>query len=165
MGQRNRKRGQRERPSNDEYLKRYQERADERNAVARAALNPLQPGERPWPLLVGVALTGASGLATAILYFAGVKIGGKHQPSVLIYAVVMLACAIGMWRLWYQAVLAFLVVLALSILYFSLLLMEASNALAFVVAPVFIVGGGFLFWKLVRVLSRLQMPARPQPRA
>jgi hypothetical protein len=44
------------------------------------------------------------------------------------------------------------------------LLLKASNLLGFLIPPVFIVGGGFLFWKLVRVLSRMQMPRRPAPR-
>jgi hypothetical protein len=166
LGQRNRKRGQRERPSNDEFLKRYQARADERNAAARDALEPLKPGERPVVLWVAIALTGASGLANLVLYLAGAKIFGKHpHPSVLGFSIVMAICAIGIWRLWYQAVLAFMVLLAIMICFFSLLLLEASNLLGFLVPPVFIIGGGFLFWKLVRVLSRLQMPARPQPRA
>jgi hypothetical protein len=73
----------------------------------------------------------------------------------------MLVCAIGMWRLWYQAVLAFMVLLAIIVILFSLFLVEASNLLGIIVPPVFIVGGGFLFWKLVRVLGRLQMPQRP----
>jgi hypothetical protein len=144
-------------------MAKYQARANERNAAARATLNPLQPGERPWPLLAGVVLTTAAGIANLVLYIAGVKIGGKHPaPSELIFTVVMLVCAAGMWRLWYQAVLGFMVLLALVIVYFSLLMVEASNLLGIVIPPIFIVGGGFLFWKLVRVLSRLQMPTRPQ---
>ena len=166
MGQRNRKRGQRERPSNDEFLKRYQTRADERNAAARDALEPLKPGERPLVLWIAILLTAGAGLANAVLYAAGAKIEGRHpHPSVLLFSVVMLFCAIGMWRLWYQAVLAFMVLLAIMVVLFSLFLLEASNLLGFVIPPVFIIGGGFMFWKLVRVLGRLQMPARPQPRA
>jgi EamA domain-containing membrane protein RarD len=42
-----------------------------------------------------------------------------------------------------------------------LYLVEASNALGFIVAPLIIVAAGYLFFKLVRVLSRIQMPRRP----
>jgi hypothetical protein len=150
------------RPTNEEFLLRYQARADQRNAEARDNLQPLEPGEHPWPLLLAIALTSLSGISTAILYFAGVTIGGKHSPSVLIYTVIMLICAAGMWKLWYQAVLAFMVLLAIVIVFFSLFLVEASNILGLVVALAIIGGGGFLFWKLVRVLSRLQMPQRTQ---
>jgi presenilin-like A22 family membrane protease len=41
---------------------------------------------------------------------------------------------------------------------FSLLLIEASNVLGLVVAIVVVAGCGYLFFKLVRVLSRIQMP-------
>ena len=44
---------------------------------------------------------------------------------------------------------------------FSLYLMEASNVLGLLVALIIIVGAGYLFFKLVRVLSRIQMPQRP----
>ena len=166
MGQRNRKRGQRERPSNDEFLRRYQARGEERNAAARAALEPLQPGEHPLVLWVAIIITAGSGVANLVLYLAGAKIFGQHpHPSVLLFSVVMGFCALGIWRLWYQAVLAFMVLLAIVICFFSLLILEASNLLGFLVPPIFIIGGGYLFWKLVRVLSRLQMPERPQPRA
>ncbi len=73
----------------------------------------------------------------------------------------MIVCAIGMWRLWYGAVLGFMALLAIVATLFSLLLIEASNVLGLVVALVVIVGAGYLFFKLVRVLSRIQMPRYP----
>lgn len=140
----------------------YRARSEERNAAARAALVPLQPGERPWPLLAAIALTGLAGGGQLILYLVGVKVNGKHvPPSSLVLFVLLIVCAIGMWRLWYQAVLAFMVLLALVVCGFALLLVEASNVLGVVVAAAVVAGGGYLFWKLVRVLSRLQMPQRP----
>jgi hypothetical protein len=54
-----------------------------------------------------------------------------------------------------------MVLLAILVVLFSLFLIEASNLLGLLVPPVFIIAGGYLFWKLVRVLSRLQMPGRP----
>ncbi len=44
---------------------------------------------------------------------------------------------------------------------FSLYLIEASNLLGLVVALIVIGGSGYLFFKLVRVLSRIQMPRYP----
>jgi hypothetical protein len=58
-------------------------------------------------------------------------------------------------------VLGFMVLLAIIVILFSLFLIEASNLLGVLVPPIFIIGGGYLFWKLVRVLSRLQLPAPP----
>jgi len=140
----------------------YRARSEERNAAARAALVPLGDGERPWPILAGVILTGLASVSNIVLWAAGAKIAGKHPSpgGIIVFSVVMLACAIGMWRLWYQAVLGFMVLLAIVIVLFSLLMVEASNLLGLLVPPIFIVGGGYLFWKLVRVLSRLQMPQR-----
>jgi hypothetical protein len=79
---------------------------------------------------------------------------------VLIFAAIMLGAAAGMWRAKYWAVLGFQALLALSIIIASLRLLTASNVWAVVVPLAIIVLGGWLFWKLVRALARLQMPAR-----
>ena len=75
--------------------------------------------------------------------------------------VLMLVCAWGMWQLRYWAVLGFQAILAFVILFFKLLLLRANNVLAVVAGVAVVGGGGYLFYKLVRVLSRLQMPERP----
>jgi hypothetical protein len=126
-------------------------------------LTPLAEGERPWPLLVAVALTALAGIGNLVAYAAGLKIAGKHPApgGIILFAVLMLVCAVGLWRLWYQAVLAFMALLAIIIVLFSLLMVEASNLLGLLVPPVFILGGGFLFWKMVRVLGRIGLPERP----
>jgi hypothetical protein len=66
-----------------------------------------------------------------------------------------------MWQKRYWAVLGFQAMLGLVILFFALLLVRASNALGFVIGGAVVIGGGFLFFKLVRVLSRIQMPTFP----
>jgi hypothetical protein len=138
-------------------------RSQLRDAEARARLSPLGPEERPWPLLVGVVLTAASGIGNFAAWLAGADIAGKHPAAggIIAFTIVMLACAIGMWRRWYGAVLAFMVLLAIIIVLFSLLLLEASNALGFAVAPMVVIAAGFLFWKMVGVLGRIQMPRPP----
>jgi hypothetical protein len=163
LGQRSRKRGQRARPAGPSFSEVYRSRSETKNAEARARLEPLAPGERPWPILAGVGLTAAAGIGNLIAYAAGATIAGKHPAAggIVIFSVLMLVCAAGMWRLWYQAVLAFMVLLAIIVCLFSLFLVEASNLLGFLVPPVFILVGGYLFWKLVRVLGRLQMPTPP----
>ena len=82
----------------------------------------------------------------------------------IVFSVLMIICALGMWQMRYWAVLGFQAVLAIVILIFALLLIGASNLLGFVVPIVIIGGGGLLFFKLVRVLSRMQMPHRPRAR-
>jgi hypothetical protein len=147
------------------FLDLYRQRVEAENAAARDALKPLEPGERPWPITAGVALTTLAGVGNLIAYAAGAKIGGKHPApgGIFLFSAVMLFCAYGMWRLWYSAVLVFMIVLAIVVVLFSLFLIEASNLLGLLVPPIFIFGGGFLFWKLVRVAARIQKPAPPAP--
>jgi hypothetical protein len=138
-------------------------RSQRRDAEARANLKPLAPGERPMAIRISALVAALLGLANLVAWLAGDKIGGKHPAAggILIFSAVMLACAFGLWRMWYGAVLGFMALLAIIGTLFSLYLVEASNALGFVVAPIIIVAAGYLFFKLVRVLSRLQMPQRP----
>ena len=87
--------------------------------------------------------------------------GGTHTAvgGVIVFSVLMVICALGMWRMRYWAVLGFQALLAIVVLIFALLLIRASNLLGLLVPIVIISGGGLLFFKLVRVLSRMQMPS------
>ena len=131
----------------------------------RAKLSPLAPGERPWPVVVAAVLAAASGIGNLIAYAAGAKIGGKHPAAggIILCSLVMLVCAVGMWRLRYWAVLGFMALLAIIVALFVLLMIEASNLLGLLIPPVVIVAAGYLFIKLVRVLSRIGMPKYPGP--
>ena len=73
----------------------------------------------------------------------------------------MFTCAGGMWLMRYWAVLGFMALMALLLLYFSFALIKASSVLGFGIAIAGVCITGFLFFKLVRVLSRLQMPKYP----
>jgi hypothetical protein len=140
-------------------------RSERRNAAVRATLTPLGPGERPWPITVGALIAALNGVVQLILYIVGVKLkvaGTRPQAfSVIVFAVLMFVCAGGMWRMKYWAVLGFQALLAIVILTFALVLIRASSVLGAVISLVVVGAGGFLFWKLVRVLSRLQMPKYP----
>lgn len=140
-------------------------RSEERNAAVRATLTPLGPGERPWSLKIAalLAVLIGGGDLIAVLINGSFSIGKAHAgPSgVILFSVLMLVCAVGMWQLRYWAVLGFQAILAFVILFFSLLLLRASNVLAVIAALVIVGGGGYLFYKLVRVLSRLNMPKPP----
>ncbi len=131
----------------------------------RATLTPLAPGERPWPLKIAVliALLIGGGDLVAVIVNGKFTVGGAHAGAsgVILFSVLMLVCAVGMWQLRYWAVLGFQAILAFVILFFSLLLLRAENLLAVVAGLVVVGGGGYLFFKLVRILSRLQMPKPP----
>ena len=143
----------------------YGARSEARNAAVRATLTPLAPGERPWPVKIAAliaALIGAGDLIV-VLIDGSFRVGGAHTApgGVVIFSILMLVCAWGMWQLRYWAVLGFQAILVFVILIFSLLLLRANNLLAVVTGLLVVGGGGWLFYKLVRVLSRLQMPERP----
>jgi hypothetical protein len=140
-------------------------RSEERNAAVRATLAPLAPGERPWPLKLAtlIALLIGAGDLVVVLIDGSFRVGGAHTApgGVILFSVLMLVCAWGMWQMRYWAVLGFQAILCFVILFFALLLTRANNVLAVVAGVAVVGGGGYLFYKLVRVLSRLQMPKPP----
>jgi hypothetical protein len=146
-------------PARSEPSRPQRSRSELRNQVARAELAPLAPGERPAPLLIAVAVAGLLGAGNAIAYAAGAKISGHHPGAgVLSFSAVMALLAGGMWARRYLAVLAFEALLAIAVLLFTLFLVEASNFEGLLLAVAVIAGGGWLFWKLVRVMGRLAAP-------
>lgn len=169
MGQRSRKRGRRAKPAQAPVAANgpgsAPSRSERRNAALRATLTPFSPGERPWPITVGALIAAVNGVVQLALFVAGVKLkvgGTKPQAfSVILFAVLMFVCAGGMWRMKYWAVLGFQALLAIVILTFALVLVRASSVLGAVISVAVVAGGGFLFFKLIRVLSRIQMPKYP----
>ena len=140
-------------------------RSEQRDAAVRATLTPLAPGERPWAITVGAGLAALSGVSQLILFLVGVKLRstGVHASAgqTIAFAVLMLMCAIGMWLMRYWAVLGFMALLAILIVFAIGALVKASSVVGLVVALGIVGIGGFLFFKLVRVLSRIQMPKYP----
>jgi hypothetical protein len=143
----------------------YGARSEARNAAVRATLTPLAPGERPWPIKIAAltALLIGAGDLIVVIVDGSFRVGGAHTApgGVVLFSVLMLVCAWGMWQLRYWAVLGFQAILLFVILIFSLLLLRANNLLAVLTGVLVVGGGGYLFYKLVRVLSRIQMPEHP----
>jgi hypothetical protein len=137
-------------------------RSERRNEQARAALEPLEPGERPPAVTVAAIVALALALGNLAAYAAGFKIGGTRPPlgTVAAQAALMLAAAWGMWRARYWAVLGMQAILALLIVIVSVSALKASTALDLVVVAAIIVPAGTLFWKLVKAMARIQMPER-----
>lgn len=131
----------------------------------RATLSPLEPGERPLVLKISalIAVLIGGGDLVAVLISGKFSVGNAHAGAsgVIMFSILMLLAAWGMWQLRYWAVLGFQAILVFVILYFSVLLIRASNLLGVLAGVVVVGGGGYLFYKLVRVLSRLQMPQPP----
>jgi hypothetical protein len=131
-------------------------RGAERDAATRAQLTPLAPGERPLGLKLGAALALLIALANLVGAATGV---GDASPAVgLGFAAVMLAAAAGLWARNYLAVLAFQALLAVGIIYAALSLLLASSLLGLLLGIAVIVICSPIFWLLVRVMARLQVP-------
>ena len=136
-------------------------RGREKDDAARAALVPLKPGERPWPIALSAVLALLFAIANAILVLSGWEVDGDRPVvSGLVFAGVMVAAAIGMWRLKYWAVLGWEVLLGVTFIGAMLSLLRASNlAGAFIAVAVMLLTGP-LFWLLIRQMARIQMPKR-----
>jgi hypothetical protein len=166
LGQRSRKRGQRAKPpARPATAPPRRSSAEERNAAVRATLEPLAPGERPWPIKAGALLALLIGGVQLVLFVAGTKLKvGGNQPSAastVVFAALMFMCAVGTWLKRYWAVLGLMALLALFALYFALALIKASSVVGFAIAIAGLCIAGGLLYKLVRVLSRIQMPKYP----
>jgi hypothetical protein len=137
-------------------------RSEARDAAVRAELQPLEPGERPLPLVVAALLAGFLSVFNLVLYLAGTEIDGSRPNAfgTLLFCALMLVAAVGMWRQRYWAVLGFQTILGLIVVLFSIFLLRASNLLAVAVAVAVIGLAGWLFIRLVRVMARIQMPER-----
>jgi hypothetical protein len=139
-------------------------RSEVRNDAARAALRPLAPDERPMAVTVGAILAALVGGYNLVSFLLGTKLAFQGRTpgagGVILFALVMFTCAVGMWRMRYWAVLGFQALLAILLLISALLLITVSNLAGLAICLASLTIGGFLFFKLVRALARMQMPER-----
>jgi hypothetical protein len=145
-----------------EQMRRGYARSEERNEALRAGLTPLAPGERPLALTVAAVLATVLAAANLAALAFGAEVDGRRPAAVpvLIFGVLMLGAAWGLWHRRYWAVLGFEALLGITLAFAGLSLMVASNVAALVLCAGILLGGGWLFWKLIRVMGRLQAPPR-----
>jgi hypothetical protein len=129
-----------------------------RDEILRAELTPLGPDERPLALLiaVGVCVVLACAVLVGGLTIHDLARHGGSLPGAIFLAAIFGALALGMYRRRYLAVLGFEALLTFQIIVTSLALVVASTLLAAGVCLLAIGLGGWLFWKLVRVMGRIQ---------
>lgn len=128
----------------------------------RAGLTPLAAGERPAALLVAVAvavLLAAGVFASAVTVHDLARHGGS-LPGGIFIAGVLLALAHGMYRRRYWAVLGFEALLAFQIIVTSMALVVADTLATAGLCTLIIALSGWLFYKLVRVMGRVQATER-----
>ncbi len=127
-----------------------------------ALLEPLGEDERPVALRIAVAVCLL--LALAVMIGAAtvhdLSRHGGSLPGAVFLALVLALLAQGMYRRRYWAVLGFEALLAFQILVTSLALVVASTIPAAAVCLLSIGLAGWLFWKLVRVMGRIQAGER-----
>jgi hypothetical protein len=130
----------------------------DREERARAALQPLGEHERPAALLVaiGVCALLALGVIVGAATIHDLSRHGGSLPGAAVLAATLALLAQGMYRRRYWAVLSFEALLAFQILVTSLALVVASTIPAAAICLLSVALGGWLFWKLVRVMGRIQ---------
>jgi hypothetical protein len=163
LGQRSRKRRPEPGAERDAAMRRGYARGRERDERIRAKLAPLGPDERPLPLKLAVALAALLAISNVVLWAAGWEVRGEEDQGpagVFFFAGLLALIAVGMWRRSYIAVLGFQALLALTVIFTFLSLMVASNVAAVVLCVLIIAVAGTLFWYLIRVMARIQLPTR-----
>jgi hypothetical protein len=130
----------------------------QREELLRAELEPLSEDEWPRALLVAIAVCVL--LALAVLVGAATVHNLSHHggslPGGAFLALVLLMLALGMYRRRYWAVLGFEALLAFQIIVTSLALVVANTIVAAIICTVSVGLGGWLFWKLIRIMGRIQ---------
>ena len=126
---------------------------------------PLGEGERPAALAIATAICGLLALAVIIgaLTIHGLSRHGGSLPAGLFIGGVLALVAVGMHRRRYWAVLSFQALLTFQILVTSLALVVSSTITAAAGCLLSIALAGWLFWKLVRVMGRIQAAERERP--
>ena len=141
-------------------------RGEEHSGAGQAPpqLEPLAPGERPPALLVAVAVCVVLAVAVIVgaLSVHDLSKRGGSLPGALVLAALLVALAVGMARRRYWAVLGFEALLAFQVIVTALALTVASTLAAAGECLLAIGLGGWLFWKLVRVMSRIQATERTE---
>jgi hypothetical protein len=142
-------------------MERGYARSRARNDALRAELEPLSPGERPLALRLSALLAALIALGNLVALAAGVEVNGSRPVApALVVSLLMAAAAVGLWSKRYLVVLAWEALLAVSVVWAALSLMVASNTIAVIVCVAVVAIASPLFWMLVRVMARLQVPPR-----
>jgi len=123
---------------------------------------PLREGERPAALVVATAICGLLAIVVIVgaLTIHGLSRHGGSLPAGLFIGGVLALIAVGMHRRRYWAVLSFQALLTFQILVTSLALVVSSTITAAAGCLLSIALAGWLFWKLVRVMGRIQAAER-----
>lgn len=147
----------------DPMARRYA-RSRARDEAVRQGLEPLAPGERPRVVTVAAIVAFIFAIANVVATLAVDDLAGTQgDPTTvaIVTTAVLLLAAGGMLAGKYWAVLGFQCILGLQIVVLSLAFTRVQKWWLAICLVIFIGLLGYLFWKLIRAMARLQMPARP----
>jgi hypothetical protein len=142
-------------------------RSRAKDEAARAALQPLAPGERPTAVTVGAIVAALLGLANLIAVVAGWDGAAGEDDRAralagsILVAGLLFVVAWGMWHARYWAVLGMQTLLALTLIASALGLVTASSTGGAALLVAILAAAGTLFWFMVKAMARIQMPERP----
>ena len=152
---------QQQEPAGD--LRRGYARGRARDDEIRANLVPLAPGERPRVVTFAAIIAFVFAIANVATALTGNDISsatGDPSVATAVTTALLLVAGFGMLARQYWAVLGFETILGLQIVFFSLYLIGVQKWWHAIIPLVAIGLLGWLFWKLVSAMARLQMPDR-----
>jgi hypothetical protein len=119
---------------------------------------PLAAGERPPALIAAVVVAALLAVAIAVgtATIHDLSRHGGSVPGGLFLSGVLFVLAVGMFRKRYWAVVGFEALLVFQMLVATLALVFASTIYAALASIAALGLGGWLFWKLIRVMGRIQ---------
>jgi hypothetical protein len=145
-------------PLRDRYA-----RGRARDEAIRQSLEPLAPGERPRAVTIAAIVAFAFAVANVIATLTvGELSSDQGDPTLfaIVTTAILVLAGIGMLARRYWAVLGFQCILGLQIVVFSLALLRVQKWWLGILMTIAIFLLGWLFWKLIRAMARLQMPVR-----
>jgi hypothetical protein len=144
-------------------MRRGYARGRARDDAIRAGLEPLAPGERPRVVTLAAVVAFVFAIANVAAALSGNDLSsatGDPSVATAVTTALLVVAGVGMLARQYWAVLGFETILGIQIVFFSLYLIGVQRWYDAIV-PVAAIGLlGWLFWKLVRAMARLQMPPR-----
>ena len=151
-------------PAADDTMARGYARSRARDDEIRANLVPLAPGERPAVVTFAAIVAFVFAIANVATALTGNDVSsatGDPSLATAVTTALLLVAGFGMLARQYWAVLGFETILGLQIVFFSLYLIGVQKWWHAIVPLIAIGLLGWLFWKLVGAMARLQMPRRP----
>ena len=139
--------------------------AEAKREAIRAELEPLGADERPGAVTVAVVVALVMCAGNIAAAASGLDIGANEDDATgftILSTAILLIAAGGMWKSQYWAVLGFQAIVGLQVATIALALMlGAIEGWKMIPAALLVIALGWLFYKLIRAMARMQMPERP----